>query len=68
MTTDPSTIRERIARIDAILASGTTSSSLDGVTITWNHEQLRRERAALEKQLPGSAKKQRRSIFNCRFF
>lgn len=66
-TVDPSVIRERIARIDAILSNGATSSSLDGATVTWNHDQLRRQRAELEKQLPGTEPRRRRKVFNVRF-
>ena len=50
----PEVIRQRIDEIDAILRSGASSVNIDGLSVTYNFEELRRERKELEKQLPGS--------------
>lgn len=50
----PEIIRQRIAEIDAILRSGASSVNIDGLSVTYNFDQLRRERKELEKQLPGT--------------
>ncbi|HWL10761.1 MAG TPA: hypothetical protein VNQ76_20305 [Planctomicrobium sp.] len=40
-------INEQIANIDSILASGTTSASSDGESVSWDFEELRRRRSEL---------------------
>lgn len=52
-TTAPTTtgdIDDRLAEIDAILASGASSVTVDGTTSTYNLEQLRKERLELLKR------------------
>lgn len=55
-------VRARISEINALLASGARTVTLDGVTITYDFESLERERSNLLKQLPGG-KPTRRSVF-----
>lgn len=50
-TTTPAQMRERINEIDAILQNGAKSVTLDGVTVTWDHDSLRAERTDLERRL-----------------
>lgn len=46
-------IRARIDHIDAILQTGANSVAIDGLTVSYNFDELRRERKELEKKLPG---------------
>lgn len=62
----PAEIRSRIQDIDAKLAAGATSASLDGVSVSWNFDELRKERAALAELLPESRKKRRPMIYENR--
>lgn len=55
-------LRARLNEINAILASGAKSVTLDGVTITYDFEALERERSNLLKQLPGG-RPTRRTVF-----
>ncbi len=50
----PEVIRQRITEVDAILRTGATSVDIDGLKVTYNFEELRRERKELAKLLPGS--------------
>jgi hypothetical protein len=56
----PSTkqLKEKLSQIDAWLASGATSVDLDGVSVKVNPEQLRIERASIERQLGSTTRKQ----------
>ncbi len=54
MSNSPTQIKARIDEIDAILRSGASSVTLDGLTISYDFEELRGERKNLEKLLPGS--------------
>lgn len=58
----PSELSERIAEIDAILRTGARSVTLDGVTISYDFDQLREERRTLEAKQP-DARKRRRFAF-----
>ena len=58
-----STIQARIAEIDAILASGTSSSTLDGTTISFDLPAMRHERDELRRKLE-SGNKPKRNAFN----
>jgi hypothetical protein len=55
--------RARIAEIDATLATGATSSTLDGTTITYDFDALRREREELRRLLP-SDRPRKQTAFN----
>lgn len=44
-------LQQRLADIDAILASGSTSIQLDGVTVSFDHAELKNERARIERDL-----------------
>ena len=57
-----SEIRTRLAAIDAILNAGVTQTSVDGVSNSFNHDTLRRERATLQQQI--GTKKKRNRVFN----
>ena len=52
-----SELRQRLVDIDTGLASGANSVTLDGVAVTIDPEQLRSERARLERML-GKRRKQ----------
>lgn len=45
-------IRNRIADIDRLLATGAKSMTIDGVKVDFDPEALRAERRRLEQQLP----------------
>jgi hypothetical protein len=47
LPTTANDIDDRLGEIDAILASGATSVTVDGTTSTYNLEQLRKERMEL---------------------
>ncbi len=51
-------LKEKLSQIDAWLASGATSVDLDGVSVTVDPEQLRIERASIERQLGVKTRKQ----------
>jgi hypothetical protein len=55
-----SELTARLTDIDAALASGVQSNTVDGETTTLNHETLRIERRLILEQL-GRIKKRRRS-------
>lgn len=61
------TITTRVAEIDAILASGASSVTVDGTTTAYNLRELRAERLELLKQLEsGTAGAQRRRPYMMR--
>lgn len=57
------TIRARIKTIDSQLASGASSSTLDGTTISWDFAALRTERDELRRKLPADATR-KKTAFN----
>lgn len=57
------TTRTRIAELDAIIASGTNSSTLDGTTISFDLQAMRQERDELRRKLE-TGNKPRRNAFN----
>ena len=50
-------LKDKLAQIDAWLASGATSVDLDGVNVKVDPEQLRIERASIERQLGVTTRK-----------
>lgn len=60
----PAEIRTRIAEIDAIIRAGASSVTLDGLTVSFDFDELRRERKELEKELPNSKKRRRIAFRN----
>jgi hypothetical protein len=61
MPDDPyAATKARIAEINAIIGAGASSATVDGVTISWDFENLRKERAELESSLPSDQTKKRR--------
>jgi hypothetical protein len=52
-------IRERIAQIDAWLATGATSVIVDGVQTNINLGELRKERSRLERMVPEIARRRK---------
>ncbi|MFO0383227.1 MAG: hypothetical protein ACK506_16110 [Pirellula sp.] len=44
-------LQQRLSDIDAILASGTSSIQIDGVDVAFDFEQLKNERAKIEREL-----------------
>ena len=59
-------IRSRIQQIDQILESGAASANLDGVSVSWDFEELRKERAILADRLPESRKRRRPMFYRNR--
>jgi hypothetical protein len=55
-------IRRRIADIDAALAAGAKTVTLDGVTVTLDHAAMAAERRRLEQQLPETRRKRPRAF------
>lgn len=55
------TTRQKLARINALLESGVTSTSVDGVTTAFDLKSLRREKQRLEQEL-GLKRKRTRVI------
>lgn len=51
-------LKEKLAQLDAWLASGASSVTVDGVTVSVDPEQLRIERASIERQLGSTNRKQ----------
>ena len=51
-------LKDKLTLIDAWLASGATSVDLDGVSVQVDPEQLRIERASIERQLGVKTRKQ----------
>lgn len=47
----PETLQQKLDRINALLESGVSSSTVDGVTTTFDLPSLRREKHRLEVQL-----------------
>ena len=56
-------LRTRLVQIDAWLASGARSVTLDGVTIQIDPEQLRLERQRIENQLPEKRRQRKGQAF-----
>lgn len=54
---DTAQIQARIDEINAILTSGASSINIDGVSISYSFESLRRELRELEKKLPGKIRR-----------
>ena len=63
MATDPEQVRSRIEEIDAILRCGASNVTVDGVNVQWDHDELRKERHALEIKLPQTKRRRRRMSF-----
>jgi hypothetical protein len=62
---DPSTTRDRIAQIDAILADGVRVSRQADRSTEWDLDALRKEREELQRQLAGaSGSRFRRVVFS----
>lgn len=59
----PKQIRERIDQIDAWLATGATSTIVDGVTVSINLNELRKERARLERSIPELAARRKPAAY-----
>jgi hypothetical protein len=53
-----SELRERLNDIDAWLAAGAKTVTLDGVVVSVDHQQLRNERARIERLLGKANRKQ----------
>lgn len=53
------TSRQKLARINAILESGVTSTTVDGVSTTFDLKSLRREKQRLEEELGLKRKRSR---------
>ncbi len=51
-------LKEKLAQLDAWLASGASSVTVDNVTVSVDPEQLRIERASIERQLGVKTRKQ----------
>ena len=58
--------RQRVADIDATLASGARTVTLDGVSVSIDLEALRKERQRLEGELP-ETKRKRPRVYGFRF-
>lgn len=50
-------LQQRLSDIDAILASGTSSIQIDGVDVAFDFEQLKNERAKIERELGKKTRK-----------
>ncbi|AMV31712.1 hypothetical protein VN12_06295 [Pirellula sp. SH-Sr6A] len=50
-------LQQRLDDIDAILASGSTSLQVDGVTVSFDHAALKNERARIEGELGKKTRK-----------
>jgi hypothetical protein len=61
MATNLVQLRQRKAELDAAIASGARSVTLDGVTITLDLAALERERQRIESQLPESRNRRPRA-------
>lgn len=59
-------LRQRVADIDATIASGARTVTVDGVTVSIDLEALRKERQRIEKQLPETRRKRPR-VYGFRF-
>ena len=53
------TARQKLARINALLESGVTSTTVDGVSTTFDLKSLRREKQRLEEELGLNRKRSR---------
>lgn len=53
------TSRQKLARINALLESGVTSTTVDGVSTTFDLKSLRREKQRLEEELGLKRKRSR---------
>ena len=62
-TEEIAAINARILEIDSILSSGSSSSTLDGTTISYDLESLRKEREELRSRLTTD---KRRRVFGVR--
>jgi hypothetical protein len=62
MATNLTQLRQRKADLDAAIAAGARTITLDGVTITLDLAAMERERQRIESQLPESRRRRPRAF------
>ncbi len=59
---DLNALRKELADIQAILSAGVRTSTADGVTVTYDFDQLNRRKNEIESQLPETRRRRPRAI------